>query len=170
VEFGEIPPADAGPDTAGCSAVRIGTPGFPLLDYRWDPPDGLSSAIVAQPMASPATPTVYTLTVTDPANGCFATDDVLVTVSPVPGAVSLFALSRSGDRLRFGWSPEPDALTHRVYSETDVTLARGASASSPTAFLECTDPLECEVALAAGDLIFYQVVGVCVDGSTEGPN
>ena len=37
-------------------------PGFPLLDYAWDPPAGLSSPRVAQPFASPSTPTTYTLT------------------------------------------------------------------------------------------------------------
>jgi len=50
--------------------------------YTWLPSAGLSSDTIADPVANPATTTVYTVTI---ANGpCKATDNVQVTVDPLP--------------------------------------------------------------------------------------
>ncbi len=57
--------------------------GIPPYAYSWLPNDGsLDDASAANPTASPASTTTYTLTVTD-ANGCTATDEVTVEVIPV---------------------------------------------------------------------------------------
>ena len=81
------PTADAGPDvgiTAGGSVVIGGTPtassGTPLYTYNWTPTTGLNDASYANPTASPAVNTTYTVTVTD-SNGCTGNDDVTVTVT-----------------------------------------------------------------------------------------
>ncbi len=50
--------------------------------YSWLPVAGLSSAVIRNPVATPAATTVYTVTVTD-ANGCTTTANVTVTVAPV---------------------------------------------------------------------------------------
>ncbi|QLH46286.1 MAG: hypothetical protein HWD58_12025 [Bacteroidota bacterium] len=52
---------------------------IPILGIRLS----LSSASVAQPLASPASTTTYTVTVTG-SNGCTATDAVLVNVDTAP--------------------------------------------------------------------------------------
>ncbi|HYG02611.1 MAG TPA: T9SS type A sorting domain-containing protein [Chryseosolibacter sp.] len=80
------PVADAGPNaTIFCpESVEIG--GYPSAYdglepyvYSWEPSNGLSATNVANPVASPTSTTLYTLTVTD-ARGFKATDHVLVSV------------------------------------------------------------------------------------------
>jgi PKD repeat protein len=81
------PTADAGADgviTVGGSLVIGGTPtasgGTPLYTCSWSPATGLDNASFANPTASPAVNTTYTVTVTD-SNGCTDSDDVTVTVT-----------------------------------------------------------------------------------------
>jgi hypothetical protein len=81
------PTADAGADReiiSGGSVVIGGTPtasgGTPLYTYSWTPTTGLNDASFANPTASPAASTTYTVTVTD-SNGCTDSDDVTVTVT-----------------------------------------------------------------------------------------
>lgn len=79
--------ANAGADTniglgesvaiGGIPTVR-GNLGVPV--YEWSPAQGLSDVSVANPIASPAVTTTYTLKVTD-VTGCSVTDQVVVTVS-----------------------------------------------------------------------------------------
>lgn len=51
--------------------------------YVWTPADGLSNPNIAGPVASPGQTTTYTLTVTD-GNGCVESDQVTLTVNPLP--------------------------------------------------------------------------------------
>lgn len=51
------------------------------MTYTWTPSTGLSSATVANPLASPTVATVYTLTATNAASGCTATDQVTVFIN-----------------------------------------------------------------------------------------
>jgi len=53
------------------------------LLYHWTPATGLSSAFVANPVASPTQSTLYTVTVTD-ASGCAVSSSVTVIVNPSP--------------------------------------------------------------------------------------
>ena len=77
-----LPPlADAGPDRPYCLGApppRLGTPAQPSLIYRWTPATGLDDPFAAQPVATPASDTSYTLEVTDAGTGCLATDSVFV--------------------------------------------------------------------------------------------
>ena len=51
---------------------------IPNITYSWSPSTGLSNPNIVNPTASPTTTTTYTITAT--ANGCSATDSVVVTV------------------------------------------------------------------------------------------
>ena len=171
VDFGPLPLADAGPDPAAtaCAPVRIGTPPAPLLDYAWEPPDGLDDPSSAQPLAAPAAPTSYTLTVTDPLSGCTATDEVLVDVHPPPPVVTGLRVSRAAGDLAGAWA-SPAGRPVRLYAETAVELARSANGRSASAQLLCEGSDTCSTPLPPGSLVFLQAVAACEDGLSEGPN
>lgn len=151
VTVGSSPIANAGPDQQICTgqSVQIGTPGNPANGYSWSPANGLDSAIVAQPNASPTATTSYVLTVTQASSGCTATDTVLVTVNPLPTAnAGADQTSCNGDSVLIGtpavagttysWSPaiglsatnvaQPmaDPLVNTTYTLT-ITNANGCS-------------------------------------------
>lgn len=90
VTVNPLPIVDAGPDTAICdgnSVVIGGSPTGPAgSTYVWTPNGTLDDGSLANPTATPtATPTTYTVTVTD-VNGCVNTDDMTVTLDPLPVA------------------------------------------------------------------------------------
>lgn len=78
--------ANAGPDgSINClnngTGYGIGSTPIAGMTYAWTPSTGLSSATVANPMANPTAATVYTLTATNAASGCTATDQVTVFIN-----------------------------------------------------------------------------------------
>lgn len=84
--------AEAGKNSANCASKTVTIGGSPTAiggtasyTYSWTPSTGLNSATVANPVASPTSPTVYQLKVTD-ANGCIANDNVTVANTPAPTA------------------------------------------------------------------------------------
>ncbi len=85
-----LPVADAGADRATNAGVpvsigQVATGGTGAYGYSWSPSTALSDPAIMQPLAAPVITTVYTVTVTD-AQGCTDTDDMTVTVNPVPVA------------------------------------------------------------------------------------
>ncbi|HRH39562.1 MAG TPA: hypothetical protein PK760_14530, partial [Flavobacteriales bacterium] len=54
--------------------------------YQWTPATGLSDPNIANPVASPTSTTVYTLTITD-SNNCTDTDQITVNVTTAPPAL-----------------------------------------------------------------------------------
>jgi hypothetical protein len=87
-----LPSINAGADKAIClnSSVQIGsiaTGGLAPYHYLWVPDSGLSSAIIATPIASPKKTTRYIEIVTD-SNGCQAQDTVIVTVRALPSVIA----------------------------------------------------------------------------------
>lgn len=136
--------------------VFIGTNTTENLNIAWSPAAGLSSASAANPIASPAESTMYTVTVSDGSNGCVYTDSVWVDVG------QLFTLDASEDTslcdiqgltlhavpsiadedFDYVWSPN-DGSVSSIYSaeptvnpsvstayHVDVTSSYGCSASA----------------------------------------
>ncbi len=79
------PVASAGTDAAICGGSSTTLNGSGGVSYLWEPPDGLSSQFISNPVASPLVTTTYTMTISD-ANGCQDTDDVTVSIGPTPAA------------------------------------------------------------------------------------
>ncbi len=77
-------------DTSLCEgeSVTLNTTTLGQVTYSWSPTNGLSSATVANPIASPTATTFYTVTVDD-GLGCTDTDQVIVTVYVLPSATSV---------------------------------------------------------------------------------
>ncbi|MCC6939633.1 MAG: PKD domain-containing protein [Flavobacteriales bacterium] len=73
----------SGPICEGTTQQLNGTAngGQGPYSYSWTPIGGLSDPNIANPVASPTTTTVYTLTITDN-NGCTDTDNITVNVNP----------------------------------------------------------------------------------------
>ena len=82
------PTADAGPDHTIClgDSVTLGDGLGIGYTYEWSPAQGLDNPFTHHPVASPTITTTYILTVTIGETGCTDTDDVVVTVNPLPTA------------------------------------------------------------------------------------
>lgn len=89
-----LPVSDAGPDIAICTgnAGNLGVPSTAGYNYSWTPTTGLNSPNVSNPTVTltnggsvPITST-YTIITTDALSGCFSSDQVEVTVNPLPTA------------------------------------------------------------------------------------
>jgi hypothetical protein len=134
------PIADAGADfTKTCTenpfGKSIGTASVAGNTYNWSPTTGLSSASISNPIANPTETTTYTLIVTNTANGCSATDQVIVTVEiavPVANAGTNFTktctLNPTGTTIGVA------AISNVAYSWSPATgLSPSASVSNPNA-------------------------------------
>lgn len=119
------------------------------ITYSWSPAASLSDATIANPVASPAATTTYTLTITDEF-GCTSTDQVTVTVDPAPvadagtdedicagGSTTLDASASTGTSLSYSWSPAAGL------SATNVANPTASPATTTTYTLEVTDAYGC---------------------------
>lgn len=79
----QIPVANAGPDKAVCIGGSTNITGTGGVTYAWMPATGLSSTTASTVMANPTVTTTYNLVVTS-ANGCTASDAMVLTVNPLP--------------------------------------------------------------------------------------
>lgn len=82
-----LPNVNAGTDQSICLNKTVQLQATGASTYTWSPSTGLSCTNCANPIASPTTTTAYTVTGTD-ANGCTNTDQVNVTVKPLPTIVA----------------------------------------------------------------------------------
>ncbi|MBX7181011.1 MAG: PKD domain-containing protein [Bacteroidia bacterium] len=141
-----LPPADAGPDEAIClgSSVNLGAGGG--ISYSWNPTTNLDDPSISNPNANPTTNTTYTVTVTD-ANGCVNTDDVDITINPLPTANAgndasicfgnTITLNASGGIL-YQWSP---AI---ALSNANISNPVASPAGSVTYTVNVTDNNGCQ--------------------------
>jgi gliding motility-associated-like protein len=82
-----IPAANAGPNTSICAGSSTTLNATGGGTYSWTPSTGLSSTTIANPVATPATTTTYTVTVMG-AGFCSATSQVTITVNSLPVATA----------------------------------------------------------------------------------
>jgi len=102
--------------------------------YVWSPTDGLSNANISNPTANPAITTTYTVTKTNTASGCVATDQVVVTVNletPVADAGSDFTKTCTLNPTGLGIGEA--ALPGHTYSWTPTAGLSSSTSASPTA-------------------------------------
>ncbi|PUZ27399.1 gliding motility-associated C-terminal domain-containing protein [Chitinophaga costaii] len=113
---------DAMPAVSVCAGLSTQLMASGADLYSWSPTTGLSNASISNPMTSPATSTVYTVTGKDK-TGCFTeTAQVNVTVNPVPvikvisqqeviaGSSVPILVQASSDVTSVSWFP-PDGLS-----------------------------------------------------------
>lgn len=154
-----IPTLDAGPNVGFCVGGSVQLTATGTGQFLWTPNDGLSADTINNPVASPAATTLYTVTLTD-SNNCVNTDDILVTVDPLP-TVSAgddlylcpgFAIQLNGSGTGdASWSPatdldDPTSATPQAspvitttYTLT-ITDGNGCTASDAMDLQVSTDP------------------------------
>ena len=133
------PLAQAGPDfLKNCyqnfTGNTIGMTPVSGNSYQWNPIAGLNSPTAANPIANPALTTTYTLTVTNLVNGCFSTDQIIVTVdisAPTANAGNDFSINCFGNLngAQIGMSPAPGM----TYSWAPTAGLSNAASSSTLA-------------------------------------
>ncbi|UOQ71612.1 T9SS type B sorting domain-containing protein [Hymenobacter cellulosilyticus] len=136
--------ANAGADVTTCSgeARTLGTAALTGYTYQWSPAAGLSSTTTAQPVfqqtntGTTAQQLTYTLTATT-AQGCVATDVVVVNVNP-----AAVANAGTGKTICSGGSAvlgaPADGLAGRSYQWSPATGLDNPTSSSPTVTLTNT--------------------------------
>ncbi len=87
--------ANAGSDVAICAGGNTQLNGTGGIQYSWSPATGLNFTNIANPIASPSATTTYTLTVTNSNGQCASTDQVVVTVNPLPIAPTSASVDRN---------------------------------------------------------------------------
>lgn len=78
----QFPVANAGDDTTICTGQPAYLHATGGTSYSWSPALNLSNPNVYNPTANPVVATTYTVTVTE--NGCSDTDEILVSITPLP--------------------------------------------------------------------------------------
>ncbi len=181
------PLADAGPNVSICSgnSVYIGSNPVSGYTYNWSPNTGLSNPYVSQPVASPGNTTNYILTVTD-SSGCASTDQVIVTVKPLPtaaisgttsicsGGSTMLSISLTGTSpwsitytdgsstmTVTGITTSPKTITvtpssTRTYSVTNVTDATGCANSGTGSAVITVTPFPVTAGIITGPTDVYQ--------------
>ena len=81
-----VPVDNAGADKSICYGLSttIGATTTSGRSYSWSPETGLNSSTISNPTANPLITTTYTLTETIITTGCASSNNVVVTVNPLP--------------------------------------------------------------------------------------
>lgn len=117
--------ANAGSDTAICAGGSTQLSASGGTAYQWSPAAGLSSGSIANPTAAPSVTTTYTVTAF--ANGCSATDEVVVTVNNTVANAGLDATICVGN------STTLNASGGTTYSWNPATGLSDANIANPIA-------------------------------------
>ena len=149
-----INPIELGPDKFFCpgGSVSIGIPSQTGFQYQWSPATGLNATNVSRVTASPSSSTTYTLTVTDIATGCSASNQINLSLSSPPvisvNTVSICpqtsaTLTASGADT-YVWSPASTLssntgasviatpITTTTYTVSGTSTATGCTSSAVT--------------------------------------
>ena len=134
-----VPMANAGLDgTITCSAYpsgySLGTTSEIGVTYAWSPSSGLSATNISNPTANPTVTTTYTLISTNTANGCTASDQVVVNVNKtIPTAAAGGDFTKTCTQNPMGQQIGGTSVLGVTYSWTPSTGLSATNISNPTA-------------------------------------
>lgn len=127
----QLPALTVSKDTTICSTAKAQLNASGAISYNWTPTTGLSLSNIPNPVASPASTTIYTVSATG-GNGCKKSDSIQVVVIPKP----VFAIQPSIQTICFNDSTTLRATGGDVYLWTPANSvsspASGITKVSPT--------------------------------------
>ena len=162
-----LPTATTGSNTAICSgySVTLGASSTSGHTYSWLPVTGLSSATIANPVATLTATTTYTLTETITATGCQQTNSVTVAVNTAPsittgpssqtvctGSSAVFSVTATGTGLTYQWR------------KGTVNLTNGGNISGATSAMLTINPATITDAAANYNVV---ITGTCSPSVTS---
>jgi gliding motility-associated-like protein len=148
-----LPVVDAGADETICNQQTVQLSASGAMDYSWNPGIDLDDSAIANPTFDGSSTTTLTVTGTN-AFGCSSTDDIVVTVNPLPvadfddpadvclGFQTNITDNSTGNGLIYSWtfgdgnisadpSPSNTYLNDGTYTiSLDLTDANGCQASA----------------------------------------
>ncbi|PTM13328.1 MAG: hypothetical protein DA408_07420 [Bacteroidetes bacterium] len=132
-------------------SVRLNEAGNPAYTYQWSPGSSLSDTTSTSPLASPATSTTYTVTVTDPGSICERIFSTTVTVTEpisythtpdtVTCAQSLQLIAASNQAVTYRWAQ--DAAITQVLGT--AATQQVSPVAGTTFYFELTNEQGCQV-------------------------
>lgn len=135
------PIAEAGPDVVICApgTVMIGDSAVAGYSYDWDPGNLLSDSMLANPIATVNTDTMFIVEVTDNFTGCTAWDTMIVQINPpVPTLISDTTICDDDDLLLDVTTTGATYLWHDA-STQPTYLVTGAGLYWVTVTSPCTN-------------------------------
>ena len=129
----------------------------PALNYSWTPTTDLDDATIQNPQTCTPTDIVYTATITNPATGCSATDDVAITVAPCACQFNVFTANVNQCEVGGTYSVSGDFEYN--YNPTTGTIVVEATNGSGTYTQVFNAPF------ISSNLYNYSIGGIPSDGT-----
>ncbi len=161
VEYDVLPCSPSASDTTICSGSSVQLNASVGVSYSWSPPAGLSNPNISNPVATPVTPTTYTVTVTK-ASGCTVTSIVNISISSPP-TITINSSSNitpcsgqsvtltAGGGAMYVWSPSSSLSSDTGSSVTATPTATTTYTVTDTDIYGCTNTNS--LTITAGSLI-----------------
>jgi len=180
VSVNSLPTVNAGLDNSFCDGGSLTLSATGATTYSWNPSTDLSNANIFNPTFNGSQTTTLTVTGTD-ANGCQNTDDVTITVFPLPiadfappadvclGNSTVFTDNSVGAGLTYSWDFADGSALNTNQNPTHTYALDGTYAVT----LEVTDANGCQASTTA-DAIIYPLpvadaggdVSICIGDAT----
>ncbi|MFT6166729.1 MAG: gliding motility-associated-like protein [Vicingaceae bacterium] len=180
-----LPTADAGPNRNICpgASVQIGVAPSAGFTYSWTPTTGLSNANIANPIATPTSPTTYTVVITETATGCFddAVMDVFFNSVPTPAfTVDKTCINQiteftdastiaTGTITTWTWDFDDLGATSTAQNPTHQFSASGTYQVKlvATSNLGCKDSITVPVVIDPKPTVDFTFANLCLNNSTQ---
>ncbi|MCH8317856.1 MAG: gliding motility-associated C-terminal domain-containing protein, partial [Bacteroidetes bacterium] len=162
-----LPTANAWPDTTICEGDSVNLKSSGGIGYVWNPPSGLDSINVQNPVANPDSTTTWFVTVTD-TNGCINYDSVTIYVNLVlvnaypdtsiyPGESVVLYASDSTNYI-YSWTPQKGldyANIQNPIASPDSTTVYYVNVTDPNNGCTTIDSLTIIIIIDTCKLIIY---------------
>ncbi|MDC0303507.1 PKD domain-containing protein [Flavobacteriales bacterium] len=156
-----LPIVNAGLDNSICDEQTLQLSASGAQDYIWAPIANLDNPFISNPILSGSSTTMFTVTGTD-ANGCVNTDDVEITVFPLPtanfaqpqevclGNPTVFTDNSVGNGLIYSWNFGDGSPIDNSVSPVHTYLNDGTF----TVNLDITDVNGCQASSSSTAVVF----------------